>query len=171
MQWEWNGSRLGYRDHQCSGNGMGHAWVTEIINAVGMEWVTPGLPRSSMQWEWNGSRLGYRDHQCSGNGVGHAWATEDDQNTGTLLRPELSKSCHSYYACNRQSILSRLPLEIGFYFFSLHCKTEREFTNNRMVHCSKMLYQRFNQSIDSILLFNENKDDDNVKFENILTAV
>ena len=27
--------------HSCSGYGMGHAW----LNAVGTEWVTPGLPR------------------------------------------------------------------------------------------------------------------------------
>ena len=51
---------------ECSGYGMGHAWVA---NAVGTEWVTPGLP---MQWVWNGSCLGY---QCSGYGMGHAWVT------------------------------------------------------------------------------------------------
>ena len=37
-------------------------------NAVGMEWVTPGLrmqvtPGLRMQWVWNGSCLGY---ECSG---------------------------------------------------------------------------------------------------------
>ena len=41
-----------------------------MMNAVGTEWVTPGL--------WNGSRLGYRsDDECSGYGMGHAWVTED----------------------------------------------------------------------------------------------
>ena len=33
------------------------------MNAVGTEWVTPGLPRMS--------------HECSGYGMGHAWVTED----------------------------------------------------------------------------------------------
>ena len=60
---------------QC--NGMGYAWVTEMMNAVKrnglrlgyrddeysvMEWVTPGLLRRWMQ--------------C--NGMGYAWVTEDD---------------------------------------------------------------------------------------------
>ena len=33
------------------------------MNAVGTDWVTPGLPRMS--------------HECSGYGMGHAWVTED----------------------------------------------------------------------------------------------
>ena len=43
MKWP----RLGNRGYdECSGYGMGHAWVTKyMMNAVGMEWVTPGLPR------------------------------------------------------------------------------------------------------------------------------
>ena len=43
----------GYRG--CSGYVMSRPWVTE--DAVGMEWVPPGLPR--MQWVRNGSRLAY----------------------------------------------------------------------------------------------------------------
>ena len=31
-----------------------------VMNAVGTEWVTPGL-----------------NHECSGNGMGHAWVKED----------------------------------------------------------------------------------------------
>ena len=38
--WVRNGSRLGH--DECSGYGMGHAWV--MMNAVGTEWVTPELP-------------------------------------------------------------------------------------------------------------------------------
>ena len=44
-----------------------------IMNAVGREWIMPGLPM--MQWVLNGSRLGYRGY--SGYGMGHAWVTED----------------------------------------------------------------------------------------------
>ena len=105
MQWVQNGSRLGYR----------------AFNAVGMEWVTPGLPsiqcsgygmghawitEHSMQWVWNGSCLDYRafnavgmngscldyralnavgtewvmpvllSNECSGYGMGHAWVND-----------------------------------------------------------------------------------------------
>ena len=47
MQWVRNGSRLGIRGYdECSGYGMGHAWVTnDMRNAVGTEWATPGLWR------------------------------------------------------------------------------------------------------------------------------
>ena len=34
------------------------------MNAVGTEWITPGLPRMT--------------HECSGYGMDHAWVTEDD---------------------------------------------------------------------------------------------
>ena len=39
-------------------------WVTPglLMNAVGTEWVTPGLPRND---------------ECSGYWMGHAWATEE----------------------------------------------------------------------------------------------
>ena len=60
-----------FRTHciQCSGYGMGH---TRVMNAVGMEWVTPqcsgyGMGHTSMQWVWNGSRLSHL------NAVGAEW--------------------------------------------------------------------------------------------------
>ena len=72
-------------DDECSGYGMGHAWVTKddwwmqwvrnvsrlgyqgwLMNAVGMEYVTPWLPRMI--------------DECSGYGMGHAWVTEDESN-------------------------------------------------------------------------------------------
>ena len=54
---------------------MDHAWVTAFMNAVGIEWVMPGLLPSWMQWVWNGSCLGYCIHECCGYGMGHAWVT------------------------------------------------------------------------------------------------
>ena len=69
MQWVRNGSRLGYQE--CSGYGMGHAWVAE--DAAGTVRFTPGLTR--MQWVRNRSLLGYRG--CSGYEMGHAWVTDD----------------------------------------------------------------------------------------------
>ena len=41
MQWVRNGSSL--ENDKCSGYGMGRTW--KMMNAVGTEWVTPGLPR------------------------------------------------------------------------------------------------------------------------------
>ena len=57
MQWVQNGPRLDYPGYdECSGYGMGHAWVTEnMMNAVGTEWVTPGLLSTMMNavgMEW-----------------------------------------------------------------------------------------------------------------------
>ena len=41
MQWVRNGSRL--ENDECSWYGMGQAW--KMMNAVGTDSVTPGLPR------------------------------------------------------------------------------------------------------------------------------
>ena len=52
-----------------------------IMNAVGTEWVMPGLPR--MQWVQNGSPRGYRGY--SGYRMGHAWVTEDTVGTEWVM--------------------------------------------------------------------------------------
>ena len=42
-------ARMGYRgwSDECSGYGMDQAWITEdgLMNAVGTEWIKPGLQR------------------------------------------------------------------------------------------------------------------------------
>ena len=58
---------------ECSGNGMGHVWVTEDVdecsgNGMGHVWVTEDVD------------------ECSGNGMGHAWVTEDVNNDSIVQR-------------------------------------------------------------------------------------
>ena len=46
------------------------------MNAVGTEWVTPGLPRMI--------------DECSGYGMGHVWVTEDESNPVSTIKGPLS---------------------------------------------------------------------------------
>ena len=56
-----------------SNPGVIHSVPTAFMNAVGTEWITPGLP-NAVGTEW--ITPGLPNHECSGYRIDHAWVTE-----------------------------------------------------------------------------------------------